>query len=113
MFNMKVILTLLLFSTLVIDFVSASYDYEMSENTCESSFSCEQVDLHNSNIPEHKENHGDKHCHCHAGHSHIVVLSFAKIKKTNESAINKVNFPILDTKNTQNYISEVIRPPIS
>ena len=111
---MKLLFSALLCTILLSDFVSASYDYEITTGSnCESISSCENVDLHNSDETSHEHNEKNHHCHCHAGHSHIAVISFVNAKGGIYQHIEKTKFPAFNNKNIKNYVSEIIRPPIT
>lgn len=110
---MKLFLALILIFSTLADFTSASVIDLENTSTCKSSTSCDDVDLHQESDREHEEENHEHHCHCHTGHSHTAVNYFASMSVKPVLNQTKSKYPLFQNGKTQNYHSDVIRPPIA
>lgn len=110
---MKIFLALIFIFSIFADFTSASVVNLENTSICKSSTSCDDVDLHQESDREHEEENHEHHCHCHTGHSHTAVNYYTSASVKPVSIQTKSKYPLFQNSQTQNYHSDVIRPPIA
>ena len=106
------IVSLILMLAIVGDFTSEVFASDHVDATCQVSV-CEQVDFHASEQTDpsgHKPQ--DFHCHCHSGHLHVGVFFQSSIYSIPNSEINDYSTYGFLNFSTQEYFSEINRPPI-
>lgn len=110
---MKLLLAIVLIFSIFSDFASASIANLENTETCKSPTSCDGVDLHQESDREHKEENHEHHCHCHIGHYHTALNYFTSVSVKPILKQTKSKYPLFQNGKTQNYHSDVIRPPIA
>ena len=105
------ILTLIFFT--FSDFSSAGLLGLQDSSTCLDYSTCDDIDLHQESNRDHEQEGHEHHCHCHVSHFHYAIVDFSKhvAIPAIKQARPKYNF----SKNgkTQNFNSDLIRPPIA
>ena len=109
---MRIILSLILLTSVFSDFALASFEFEEGISECQSRLDCNDIDLHDSNEEKH---HDDKHTdhHCHIGHTHIGLLPTIISKIQINLTVLKNGVPSFIIGSLSDYFSKINRPPIS
>ncbi len=110
---MKLLLILTLTFSIFADFASTSFFDGESISHVESPISCTDTDLHTSSDEDNHKSHEDEH-HCHVGHFHNLVINSTTSTDIALPSLDVITlFPIHSLGNTQHYLSDINRPPIS
>ena len=109
---MKFLVTIILLITIFSDFTSATFHNDIDNGTCVSQSICQDTDFHSST---NSENHGpeSEHRACHFGHSHILVFISQHYEFTQTYLELFSIFPFFNAGKSNQYITELNRPPIA